>query len=99
MRFMTMLAELEVHRTIQREEPWAFTMSLAGLIDGPSTIHMDNVGINDGMWRGEEGCCGAKQKDADLSRNNWELSADCAENEWDLDLMNKHSPRKELRIR
>ena len=43
-------------------------IALASLI-GPSTILTDEMGILDGLWRGEEGCLGPKQKDADLWKN------------------------------
>ena len=36
-------------------------MALSGLIE-PSTIHADNVGIIEGLSRGEEGCLGLEQK-------------------------------------
>ena len=42
-------------------------MALSGSI-GPSTVHTDNLGMLDGLWRGREGCSGPKQKDADLWR-------------------------------
>ena len=57
----TMLASLEVQRTIKRAELWAFNMALSVLI-GPSTVHTDNMGIWAGMWRGEQGYIGPKQK-------------------------------------
>ena len=38
----------------------AVTMAFAGLI-GPSTIHTDIMGKNDGLWM-REGCIGPKQK-------------------------------------
>ena len=52
----TMLAELEVQRTIKS--------ALSELV-GPSTTHTDNMGILDGLWRSEEGCIGQTHNDAD----------------------------------
>ena len=60
----TFLAEMEVQRTTKRAELWACTMALSELV-GPSTIRTDRMGILDGLWRGEEGCIGPKEKDAD----------------------------------
>ena len=50
---------------IKRAELWDFTMALAGFI-GTSTIHTGSMGNLDGLWSGEEGCIGPKQKDTDL---------------------------------
>ena len=46
------------------------TMALPSLI-GPSTIHTEHMGSLDGLWRGAEGCSGAKQKYADLWSNSF----------------------------
>ena len=56
----TMLAALEVQRTIKSALSWALTMAVASLI-GPSTIHTENLGNVDGSWRREEACTGSKQ--------------------------------------
>ena len=61
----TMLAELEVQRTIKRAEPRAFTAALAELV-GSSTARIDTMGVLDGPCMGEEGCIGPKHNDADL---------------------------------
>ena len=61
----TRLAELYVQRTIKRAQLVAFTMALSELV-GPSTVHTDNMGIMDGLWRGEEGCVGPKTIRCDL---------------------------------
>ena len=68
-------------------------MAFSGLND-PSTIHTDSMGILDGMWRGEEGFTGPKQKDADLWIF-WERSllTDCAEKNWDLDVKHETAHR------
>ena len=71
-----MLAELEVQRTVRRAEMWAFTMALSCLT-GSATIHTYNIGILDVLSRGEEGCAGPKEKDADLWINIWELLEEC----------------------
>ena len=49
-----MWADLEVQRTIKRAVLWAFTIVLSCLI-GPSTIHTENMGNIDALWRGQEG--------------------------------------------
>ena len=53
----TILAELDVQRKINRADLLALTMARS---DWPTTIHADNMGIIDGLWRGEEGCIGLK---------------------------------------
>ena len=45
-------AELEVQRTIKRAEFTAFLCRLRKAI-GPTMVHVDTRGINDGLWRGE----------------------------------------------
>ena len=55
----TMLAEMGVRS--KRAELRTCTMALSGLIE-PCTIHADNVGIIEGLSRGEEGCLGLEQK-------------------------------------
>ena len=67
----TMLAEIEVQRTIKRAELWLFTMAFSCL-RGPATIHTDNMAIFVGPWRGEDGCIGPKQNDAHLWMKCWE---------------------------
>ena len=57
-------AELEEQRTIKRAELTAFVCLLR--LFGPTTGHVENRGIIDGLWRGETKCIGAKAKDADL---------------------------------
>ena len=80
----TMLAELEVQRTMKRAELCAFTM-LPGRV-GPSTIPSDSMSILDGLWRGEEGCIGPTQKDADLWIQNLGLITRLRGKHWDLDV-------------
>ena len=61
----TLEADLEVVRTTKRAELTAFFCLLRRII-GPTTAHVDNKGILDGLWRGEINCIGPKAKDADL---------------------------------
>ena len=56
----TMLAEVEVQRTIKRAELWVFTMALSGF-SGPSTRPYRQRG-HFGSSRREEGCVGPQQK-------------------------------------
>ena len=89
----SILAELEVQRTIKSAEIWAFTMALAEPV-GTSTIHTGNLGTWDGLRRGEEGCIGPKQKDAD----SWifcrgELLMDCVKKNSDLDVKHVRAHR------
>ena len=55
----TLEAGLEVERTIKRAELTAFLCLL-------KKVHVDNKGILDGLWRGENKCIGLKAKDADM---------------------------------
>ena len=63
-------------------------MAVASLI-GPSSIHTDNIGLVDGLRRGEQGCCGPTQEDADLRINNRKVLTECAEKGRDLEV--KHA--------
>ena len=67
----TMVAELEVQRTIKRAELTAF-LCLLKKIFGPVKMHVDNNGIIDGLLRGEMKCIGPKSRDADLWNKIWE---------------------------
>ena len=55
-------AELEVQRTIKRAQVTAFQCLLKNAI-GPTTVHVDNKGIIDGLQRGEMRCIGPRAKD------------------------------------
>ena len=46
----TLDADLEVQRTIKRAELTAF-LCLSRKVIGPTTVHVDNKGIIDGLWR------------------------------------------------
>ena len=61
----SMVAELEVQRTIKRAELTAFLCLLTKVI-GPIKVHVDNKGIIDGLWRGERKCIDPQAGDADL---------------------------------
>ena len=61
-----------------------------------TTIHTHSMGIRDGLWRGEEGCFGPIQKDADLcGSKNGELSIECSEKNWDVDVKHVKAHRME----
>ena len=62
---------LEVQRTIKRADLTAFIRDF-GRIVGPTTAHVDNKGIIDGLWRGEMKCIGSRAMDADLWIWIWE---------------------------
>ena len=53
----TLDAELEVQRTTKRAELTAFLCLLRKVIS-PTTVHVDDKGIIDGLWRGEVKCVG-----------------------------------------
>ena len=61
----TQEAELEVHRTMKREELTAF-LCLLKKVYRPTMVHVDNKGVIDGLWRREMKCIGPKARDADL---------------------------------
>ena len=61
-----------VQRTNKRAEFAAF-MCFLRKANGPTTVHVDNKGIVDGMWRGEMMDIGPKKKDADLWTCIWEV--------------------------
>ena len=52
-----------IQRTIKRGESAAF-LCFVRKGNGPTMVHVDNKGINDGLWRGETRCIGPKAKDA-----------------------------------
>ena len=45
--------------TVAESELWSLFMTLESLCE-PAAIHNDNVGILDGLWKGEEGGRGSK---------------------------------------
>ena len=55
----TLDAEFEVQRTIKRAELTAFLCLLRKAI-GPTTVHVDNKFINDGLWKGDMKCLGCE---------------------------------------
>ena len=61
----TLEADLEVQRTTKRSALTAFLCLLSRIV-GPTTAHVDNKGILDGLRRGEMKCIGPKAKDAGL---------------------------------
>ena len=62
---------LEVQRTIKRADLTAFIRHFRRRVD-PTTVHVDNKGIINGLWRGEIKCIGPEAKDADLWLCIWE---------------------------
>ena len=58
----TLDAELDVQRTIKRAELTDVLCLLTGVV-GPTTAHVDNEGIIDGLWTGEAKCLGPKAKE------------------------------------
>ena len=52
-------AEFEVQHTTKRVK----------MVRGPITVHVDNKGIVDGLWKGEVKCIDPKTDDADLWKN------------------------------
>ena len=67
----TLDAEFVVQRTIKRAELTAFFFFFRKVV-GPTTVHVDNKGIIDGLWRGEMKCIGPRAKDADVWILIWE---------------------------
>ena len=61
----SMEAENDVQRTIKRAELTAFLCLLRKVI-GSTKVHVDNKGIIDGLWRGEEECIQPRAGDTDL---------------------------------
>ena len=60
----TLIAELEVQRTIKRAELRAFSCLFRKVI-APARVHVDNKGIIDGLWKREMKCIGPEENDAD----------------------------------
>ena len=77
----TMLAELQVQRSISRAELWAFTMALAGMIIQPSMLTAR--ASFDGLWRAGRRIYWADAERCGLMETNWELLTECAEKNWD----------------
>ena len=67
----TLDAGLEEERTMKKAELTAFLCLLRKAI-GPTMVHVDDRGINDGLRRGEMRCIGPRPKDADLWILIWE---------------------------
>ena len=70
-RHGTLQADLDVQRTIKAAVLIAF-LSLLRRVTGPTTAHVDNNGIMDGLSRGEVECVESKAKTADLWTSSWE---------------------------
>ena len=68
----TMMAEVEVRRTMKRVELWAFLKALRR-VDGFAT---DNLGVVQGLWKGGEGCMGPKKKDRNFRKHVWDILDD-----------------------
>ena len=56
---------------MKRAELTAFLCLLKKVI-GPISVHVDNKGFLDGLWRGERKCIDPIAGDADLWIKNWE---------------------------
>ena len=67
----TLDAEFEEQRTTKWAKLTAFLCLLRKVV-GPTTAHVDNKGIIDGLWRGDTNCTGPKAKDDDLCILIWE---------------------------
>ena len=63
-------AGIEVQRTIKTAEMSAFWLALRGL-GASATIHTDNLGILNGVHRGEKKCIGPKAQEADIWIKIW----------------------------
>ena len=89
-----MQTELEVQRTINKQELWTATMALASL-SGLCRILFENMGILDGHWREKDGCIGPKRNDADLWIILWQLFMECAAKNGDLHVKHVTAHRTE----
>ena len=68
----TMMAEVEVRRTMKRVELWAILKALRR-VDGLAT---DKLGVEQGLWKGGEGCVGPKKKDRNSRKHMWDILND-----------------------
>ena len=91
----SMLAELEGQRTIRRVKLcFLFYNGFVMFFRTINHPHTDKMGIIDGfLWRGEEGCLGLRQQDADCAIKRCELPQECAEKDWDLDVKHVQAHR------
>ena len=71
---------------MKRAGLWAFPRALQCL-DGDATFHTDNLGVRQGLWKGEEGChwsvpgrCGP------VDNNVYEMINDIIGLEWSHDV-------------
>ena len=86
----TMVAELEVLRTMKRAELWAFVKTFAMFFTAHATIHTDHQGVVQGL----------KQKDADLWKTLWDSINDIMELQLDVDVkhVKAHRTKKEKEV-
>ena len=74
----TLDAELEVRRTIKRAELTAFLCLLRKAI-GPTMVHVDKKGINDGLWKGRNEMYWSESKKTPICGSqfgkNWSICA------------------------